>query len=147
MKARDLMMDVATVRPDDPAERLVEVFRDPSVRVAAVVEDSGKVRGIVTDEDLLGAVLPSYVLADESLAGGLEGAAGEQCRQRLAGKRIRDVVDLGRRARPVVVPDDTLIEVGAAMARSTEPGVLVVERGRVLGAITVGRLLHELLNP
>jgi CBS domain-containing protein len=147
MKARDLMADVSTVRPDDPAESLVDVFRDPSVRVAAVVEDSGKVLGIVTDEDLLGAVLPSYVLADESLAGVLEEAAGEQCRQRLAGKRIRDVVDLRRRARPVVVPDDTLIEVGAALARSNEPGVLVVEEGAVLGAITVGRLLHELLNP
>jgi CBS domain-containing protein len=146
MRARDLMEDVSTVRPDDPAENLVGVFRDPAVRVAAVVEDSGKVLGIVTDEDLLGAVLPSYVLADEALAGVLEEAAGEQCRQRLAGRRIRDVVDLRRRARPVVVPDDTLIEVGAAMARSNEPGVLVVERGRVLGAITVGRLLHQLLS-
>lgn len=146
MRARDLMEEVSIVRPDGPAESLVEVFRDPSVRVAAVVESSGEVLGIVTDEDLLGALLPSYVVADEALAGVLEEAAGEQCRQRLQGKRIRDVVDVRRRDRPVVAPDDTLIEVGAALARSNEPGVLVVERGRVLGAITVSRLLSELLN-
>lgn len=146
MRARDLMDEVSIVRPDGPADSLVEVFRDPSVRVAAVVEATGGVLGIVTDEDLLGAVLPSYVVADEALAGVLEEAAGEQCRQRLQGRRIRDVVDVRRRERPVVAPDDTLIEVGAAMARSNEPGVLVVERGAVLGAITVSRLLTELLN-
>jgi CBS domain-containing protein len=147
MKARDLMVEVPTVRPEDPADVLIGLLRDPTSRVAAVVKDGGRVLGIVTEEDLLSALLPSYVLADEALAGVLEEAAGEKCRQRLEGKRIRDVVDLRRRERPVVAPDDTLIEVGAAMARSNDPGVLVVERGTVLGAIIVGRLLEALLSP
>jgi CBS domain-containing protein len=147
MKARDLMVEVTTVRPADPADALIGLLRDPTSRVVAVVGDGGEVLGIVTEEDLLSALLPSYVLADEALAGVLEEAAGEKCRQRLEGKRIRDVVDLRRRDRPVVAPDDTLIEVGAAMARSNDPGVLVVERGTVLGAITVGRLLEALLSP
>lgn len=145
MKARDLMAEVPTVRPTDPADVLIGLLRDPRTRVVAVVGD-GEQLGIVTEEDLLSALLPSYVLADEALAGVLEEAAGEECRQRLEGKRIRDVVDLRRRDRPVVAPDDTLIEVGAAMARSNDPGVLVVERGTVLGAITVGRLLEALLS-
>jgi CBS domain-containing protein len=147
MKARDLMVDVHTVRPADQADVLIGLLRDPTSRVVAVVGDGGEVLGIVTEEDLLSALLPSYVLADEALAGVLEEAAGAKCRQRLEGKRIRDVVDLRRRDRPVVAPDDTLIEVGAAMARSNDPGVLVVDRGTVLGAITVGRLLEALLSP
>ncbi|HZB03074.1 MAG TPA: CBS domain-containing protein [Actinomycetota bacterium] len=146
MKARDLMVDVATVRPEDPAEILVELLRDPEARVVAVVKDGGEAVGILTEEDLLGALLPSYVLADKSLAGVLEEKAGETCRQRLHGRRISDVVDLRRRGRQTVEPDDTLIEVGAAMARSNEPGVLVVEGRQVLGAITVGRLLEALLR-
>jgi CBS domain-containing protein len=145
MRARDLMVEVPAVRPDDPAEALIELLRDPGARVVAVVKDGGEVLGVVTEEDLLSALLPSYVLADESLAGVLEEAAGEKCRQRLRGKRIRDVVDLRRRERPAVAPDDTLIEVGAAMARSNDPGVLVVDGGRVQGAVTVGRLLEALL--
>jgi CBS domain-containing protein len=147
MKARDLMVDVHTVRPADQADVLIGLLRDPTSRVVAVVGDGGEVLGIVTEEDLLSALLPSYVLADEALAGVLEEAAGAKCRQRLEGKRIRDVVDLRRRDRPVVAPDDTLIEVGAAMARSNDPGVLVVDRGTVLGAITVGRLLEALMSP
>ena len=146
MKARDLMVDVATVRPKDPAEILVELLRDPEARVVAVVKDGGEAVGILTEEDLLGALLPSYVLADKSLAGVLEEKAEETCRQRLHGRRISDVVDLRRRGRQTVQPDDTLIEVGAAMARSNEPGVLVVEGRQVLGAITVGRLLEALLR-
>jgi CBS domain-containing protein len=141
------MVEVATVRPTDPADVLIGLLRDPTSRVVAVVGDGGQVLGILTEEDLLSALLPSYVLADEALAGVLEEAAGEKCRQRLEGKRILDVVDLRRRERPAVAPNDTLIEVGAAMARSNDPGVLVVDRGRVLGAITVGRLLEALLSP
>jgi CBS domain-containing protein len=146
MKARELMVDVPQVRPDDPAGVLVDLLGDPRSRVAAVVKDGGEFVGVVTEEDLLSALLPSYVLTDQSLARVLEERAGEECRERLEGKRIREVVDLRRRGRPTVVPDDTLIEVAAAMARSNDPGILVVERGKVLGAITVGRLLEALLH-
>jgi CBS domain-containing protein len=146
MKARDLMVDVATVRSDDQAEVLVDLLREPAARVVAVVDEGGRFAGLVSDEDLLSALLPSYVLADEALAGVLRERAEEQCRQRLRGRLVRDVVDLRRRRGESVEPDDTLIEVGAAMARSNDPGVLVVDHGRVLGAITVGRLLEALLR-
>jgi CBS domain-containing protein len=146
MKARDLMEEVPRVRPDDPAEVLVDLIGDPGSRVVAVVRDGGEVVGVVTEEDLLSALLPSYVLADRSLARVLEERAGEESRERLERKRVRDVVDVGRRERPTVVPDDTLIEVASALARSNDPGVLVTEGGKVLGVITVGRLLDALLR-
>jgi CBS domain-containing protein len=151
MKASDLMVPVETLHPDDPATELIRHFAGGGLRLLAVVETKGevegKVVGVVTDEDVLSALLPSYVLADESLARVLEEGAGEELRKRLEGRRIRDVCDLSRRDRPVVVPDDTLIEVGAALARSNDPGVLVVDQGRLLGAITVDRLLAALLGP
>jgi CBS domain-containing protein len=146
MKARDLMVDVPRVGPDDPAGVLVELIGDSGSRVVAVVKDGGEVVGVVTEEDLLSALLPSYVLADRSLARVLEEQAGEESRERLERKLVRDVVDVRRRDRPIVEPEDTLIEVATAMARSNDPGVLVVEEGRVLGVITVGRLLDALLR-
>lgn len=146
MKARDLMTPVGTLSPDDPATELIRHFADGGVRLLAVVGDRGEVAGIVTDEDVLSALLPSYVLADASLARVLEETAGEELRRRLEGRRIQDVCDLTRRDRPTVAPDDTLIEVGAAMARSNDPGVLVVDHGRLAGAITVERLLAALLG-
>jgi CBS domain-containing protein len=146
MKARELMQRVEAVGPDDSCGGLVSHFRDPKVRVMAVVSEEGEVLGIVTEEDVLSALLPSYVLADTALAGALEETAGAELSDRLQRRRVRDVVDLGRRDRPTVGPDDTLVEVGAAMARSNDPGVLVVEGGSLLGAITVDRLLAVLLR-
>jgi CBS domain-containing protein len=146
VKARDLMQPAGTVRPDDSCKELVRHIQDPSVRVLAVVSEGGEVLGMVTEEDVLSALLPSYVLADEALAGALEETAGAELGERLQHRRVKDVVDLGRRDRPTVAPDDTLVEVGAAMARSNDPGVLVVEGGRLLGAITVDRLLAALLR-
>ena len=147
MKARELMQPVPAVRPDDSGGELVRHFQDPAVRVVAVVSAQEAVVGVVTEEDLLNALLPSYVLADEALAGVLEESAGATLRERLERRLVKDVVDLGRRDRPTVGPDDTLVEVAAAMARSNGPGVLVVEGGSLVGAITVDRLLAALLRP
>ncbi|MGH2685785.1 MAG: CBS domain-containing protein, partial [Actinomycetota bacterium] len=71
----------------------------------------------------------------------------ETLRQRLEGRTVGDIADLSRRDRPSVRPDDTLIEVGAAMARSNDPGVLVLDEGRVLGVVTLQRLLAVSLRP
>ena len=147
MKARDLMQPVGAVRPDDSCEEVVRYFRDPGNRVLAVVSEGGDVLGMITDEDVLNALLPAYVLADEALAGVLEETAGADLADRLLRRLVKDVVDLRRRGRESVSPDDTLVEVGAAMARSNDPGVLVVEGGKLLGAITVDRLLAVLLRP
>ena len=147
MKARDLMQPVGSVRPDDGCGEVVRHFRDPENRVLAVVSENGDVLGMITEEDVLNALLPAYVLADESLAGVLEETAGAELAERLQRRRVRDVVDPGRRGRGIVSPDDTLVEVGTAMARSNDPGVLVVDGEKLVGAITVDRLLAVLLQP
>jgi CBS-domain-containing membrane protein len=147
VKARDLMSPVASVHPGDPSSELVRHFQDASVRAVAVVDEDDQVAGVVTEEDLLAALIPSYVLADASLARVLEEEAGGTLRQRLEGKEVRHVVDVTRRGRPVVAPDDTLIEVASALASSGAPAVLVVDQGRVLGVIPLNRLLAELCRP
>jgi CBS domain-containing protein len=141
------MSPVPKVRPSDPSSELVRLFQDPSVRAVAVVEENDQVAGVVTEEDLLAALIPSYVLADASLARVLEEGAGTTLRQRLEGKEVREVVDVTRRGRPVVSPDGTLIEVASAMASSGAPAVLVVDEGRVMGVVPVNRLLTELCRP
>lgn len=147
MRARDLMSKVDTVGPEDPMTSLADHFRRPDVRLVAVVSEQGDLVGLVTEEDMLSAMLPSYVLADQALASVLEEAAGESLLQRLERKRVRDVVDLSRRDRPRVRPDDTLIEVASAMARSNDPGVLVVQEDRPVGVVTLERLLAACLGP
>lgn len=146
MRARDIMQPARVIRADDPAEELIRNFEDPELRAVAVVTEEGDLVDLVTDEDLLYALLPSYVLEDEALAGVLEERAGSTLRQRIEGKRVRDVVSTTRREGPPVDADDTLVEVAVSLVRSGHPAVLVAEGGRVLGVITVDVLLPALLG-
>ncbi len=146
MRARDIMQPAREVRPDDPADELIRAFEDPELRAVAVVTDEGDLIGLITDEDLLYALLPSYVLEDEALAGVLEERAGSTLRERIEGKRVRDVVNTTRRQEAPVDADDTLVEVAVKLVRSGHPAVPVAERGRVLGVITVDVLLPALLG-
>lgn len=140
------MRPVRVVRPDDPVSELIRAFEDPAIRAVAVVSGRGELIGVVTDEDLLYALLPSYVLDDDALARVLEEGVGTSLRQRLEGKRVEECVHTRRRQHPPVDSDATLVEVAATMVRSGAPGVLVVEDGEVLGVVTVDVLLPALLG-
>lgn len=147
MKARDLMKAALVVDPEDDARELFPAFEDPEIRAVAVVTRVGELIGLISEEDMLDALLPPYVLDDEALAGVLEEEASAELRHRLEGRRVKDVVDAARRRHPTVGPDDTLVEVAATLVRSGDPAVLVVEEDRVLGVITVDTLLPVLLSP
>ena len=146
MRARDIMQPARVVGADDPADDLIRAFEDPELRAVAVVTEEGDLVGLLTDEDLLYALLPSYVLEDEALAGVLEERAGSTLRKRIEGKRVREVVNTTRRQEEPVDADDTLVEVAVRLVRSGHPAVLVGEAGRVLGVITVDVLLPALLG-
>jgi CBS domain-containing protein len=149
MRARDIMQPARLVSADAPCEDLLRVFEDPDVRAAAIAPAlEGRPAGLVTEEDVLSALLPSYVLEDESLAAVLEERAADELRQRVGHRKVREVINVDRRRYPPVDPDDTLIEAAAAMARSGHPAVLVAGRdGRVVGVITADVLLPALLGP
>jgi CBS domain-containing protein len=149
MRARDIMQAARLVSPDAPCDELLRVFEDPHVRAAAIVPGrEGRPAGLVTEEDVLSALLPSYVLEDEALAAVLEERAAEKLRERVGRREVREVINVERRRYPPVDPDDTLIEAAAAMARSGHPAVLVAGRdGHVVGVITADVLLPALLGP
>lgn len=145
MRASDVMRPVAVLQADDPAESLIRAFGRPTLRAVAVVSAEGKLLGLVTDEDLLYALLPSYVRDDPVLARVLEEDADWQLCRRLEGKLVRNVVDIRGRRQIPVGPDDALVEVISDMVRAGGPAVLVVEDDLVLGVITVDDLLPALL--
>ena len=148
MRARDIMQPARVVSPTASCEELLRVFEDPHVRAAAILpRQKGHPAGLVTEEDVLSVLLPSYVLENEALAGVLEEAAAGKLRERVARRQVGDVINVERRRHPPVFPDDTLIEVATAMARSGHPAVLVADRsGDVLGVITADALLPALLG-
>jgi CBS domain-containing protein len=140
------MQPARVVRPGDPGVALLSAFEDPDVRAVAVIDDRGELVGLLTEEDLLYACLPAYVIEDEALAGVLEDRFGETLRQRIEGRPVQDVANTTRRHHPPVEAGDNLVEVAIALVRSGDPAVLVVEQGQVVGVITVDALLPALLG-
>jgi CBS domain-containing protein len=146
VKAKDVMTAVNVLRLDDSAEDLISMFERPGLRAVPVVSSHGELIGLVTDEEVLRAVLPAYVVEDPWLAAVLEEDAASDLRGRLAGERVKNVVHIRRPRRPPIGLDDTLIEVTSAMVRAGDPAVAVVENDLVVGLIVVDDLLPVLLR-
>lgn len=145
MKALGLAGPQETLRADASAEEAALVLSRIQTNAALVV-DGDRFVGIVTDEDLLRALLPSYVEEADALARVLEEDSSEQLWQRLEGKTVRDLRAQGREEEPVVDGGATLVEVASVMVRAETPIVAVVEDGRVVGGITIDHLLTHLLS-
>ena len=145
VKAKDVMRVATVLRPDDPAEDLLSLFKRPGLRAVSVVSPQGELIGLVTDQDLLGAVLPPYVVEDPLLARPLAADAIQELHLRLTGKRVKDVVSIRRPRQPPVDLDDSLIEVTSRLVRSGDPAVAVIKDDVLVGLITVDDLLSALV--
>jgi CBS domain-containing protein len=114
MLVREIMTPgVVTARIDDDVLRVAQLMRDHNVGSVVVCDREGEPAGMVTDRDL--AV---RALADE----------------RPAGEPVRDHV-----SRPLVAgePDMDLSEAAALMVRHRVRRLPVVERGGLVGIVTL----------
>ena len=146
MKARDLATDQPVVPPDTSAPRVARLLADAGVRAVLVAEDHGTVLGVISDRLLLAHMLPSYVTEVESLAGVLDERDVDLCWLRLQGKTATHLLPPDQEVAPLVDGEDTLIEVASVMVRARVPLVGVMEGGRLVGGITVDRLIRRLLD-
>ncbi len=147
LRASDVMRPVAVLQADDSAEDLVRAFARPTLRAVAVVSTEEKLVGLITDQDLLRALLPPYVRDDPVLARVMEEEAAWDLCRRLEGRFVKNVLNMeGVNQTPPVRPNDALIEAISIMARTGGPAVLVVEDDFVLGVITVDDVLPTLLS-
>lgn len=90
-------------------------------------------------------MIPGYIQDDISLAHVLDERHADRLSERLAGKTVQQLLPPRREELPIVDGDATAVEIAAMMARWHSPLVAVVERGQLLGAVTVSQLLGLLL--
>jgi CBS domain-containing protein len=146
MKARDLVMDQPVVPPGTPAPRVARLLADVGVRAVLVADPDGPVAGVISDRLLLSHMLPSYVTEVEVLAGVLDERDVDLCWLRLQGRTAKDLLPADQEVAPLVDADDTLIEVASVMVRARVSLVGVIERGRLIGGITIDSLISQLLD-
>ena len=145
MKARNLASPQSAVRIDAPASEAAAVLARHDVRAVLVVEDTGALVNVLSDSELLRALLPRYVDEASILAHVLEESAADMLFQRLEGRSVSELVPAEREVEPVVQGEDTLVEVASVMVRAHASAVGVLENGQLIGGITIDDLLSHLL--
>lgn len=142
--ARDLMQrEVITVGPGTPLLEVHRLFLEEEITGAPVVEDDGRVVGVVSSSDLLRAVEEEYEAprSDPTYFREIQTFSGPDWTQhwpadfqdRLAERTAADVMTAEVL---FVAPDATIAEVARELRRHRVHRVLVAEEGRLVGIIS-----------
>ena len=148
MRARDLVQDLPTVRPEDSALTAARLIADGRLPGIAVVDGSGRPVAVLPASQVLRVVVPGYVQDDPALARVVDEAGAERlCVENLAAERVRDLLPSSRhRVELAAVDGDaTVLECAAVMAQLRSPLLVVVDDGQVRGLLTAAHLLEVLL--
>lgn len=137
---RDIMdSDPATVRPDTPVEEVVAVLRQHELPGVPVVDDDGRLVGIVTERDLVlpddegDLHIPHYV----NLFGGtvfLEPLGRFEKRLRKA--FASNAADMMSSDPDTVAPDTSVRDAARLIHESGHNRLPVVDDGRLVGVVT-----------
>jgi CBS domain-containing protein len=150
VRARDLAEPYPTVSVDDDALQAARLLAEHRLPAVLVVDGDPEPRAILPASQLVRLLVPGYVLEDPALAAVIDEAHADRLCSALAGRRVGDCLPKHSPRPPVANPDDTAVELAAAMAAARSPLIAVVERaaagGRLLGAVTASHLLRRLLE-
>jgi CBS domain-containing protein len=146
---RDVMTtDVVAFRPDEPVGEATRRLVERGVDGGPVVDEAGRVVGVLTTDDLLVQETRLHYPTVISLFGAyLELPSShrrfeEELRKAVAA-RVEDVMEPD----PVTCgPDDTLERVATLMHERDVSRIPVVESGRLIGIVARGDILRALLN-
>lgn len=151
MRARDLAEPFPVVHLDTSALEATRMLVDQALPGLVVVDDEGVPLVILPGSQVLRFALPEYVEEDRSLASVYSESDADAFCQPLQGRMVKELMPskqfmpAKKSARPIVLPDANLMEVAAVMADQHSPVVAVVDHGKILGVITLHRLLGAAL--
>ena len=138
--------DVVTLRPDQPVQEAADVLAGKQIGAAPVVDDSGKVVGLLRDEDLIVSearlhvpTVISFLGADLVLPSSLHRFEHEL--KKAAGATAADVMITEF---PTAKPDDALDGLAAEMHDRDITHVPVLDGGRLVGIVARGDLVRFL---
>jgi CBS domain-containing protein len=143
MKAADVMVtNVITVGPDTCVQDVARILLDARISGVPVVGADGKLRGIVSEGDLMrraeagtGRKRPWWLLA----LTGREVLAEEFVRE-----HSRKVADVMTRQVVTAAPDTPLSTIADLLEKNAIKRVPIVENGRVVGIVSRANLLQAL---
>jgi CBS domain-containing protein len=144
MLVRDVMQQVTIVIPptltwQEAAEKLLT----HKVSSACVVDENGKLVGILSEKDLFRGMFPSYSEWNEEPHAYIDPEELEAQARHTAGKTVREVMS----DRLVTTsPKTPLLRVGGVMVASGVHHVPVLEEGVVVGMVGRGDIYRAILQ-
>ena len=151
MLARDLAEPYPTVRLTTPATEAARLLADRKLPGLIVVDDHDHPVAILPGSQLLRRIIPAYVQDDPRSRASWTRSRQITCATPSPIARCRTFFPKEKSVLPVVLAEDTGIEIAAIMAKARSPIVAVVEddspTANFVGAVSVAHLLEMLLPP
>jgi CBS domain-containing protein len=143
MALRDLALTDASVRHTATLAEAVAALFDARVPAIAVVDDSSRVLGILSERDVLRAVFPGYLAEIRHSAFIPDDVSGLD--ELAARARDRPVGDFVRKAE-VLDADDSQVHAAERLMHSGDDALPVVDGARFIGMLSVAALCHTRLD-
>jgi len=133
LTVKDVMrQDVAKVTPDDSLKEVANRMWRHRLSALAVVDNNGKLLGVIDDRDLIKAALPDY----KALISNLNYSIDVEPFEELLKKEDKiKVAQLYREDYEVATPDTKIVEVAAMMIFKNVRRVFVTEGSQLVGVL------------
>jgi mannitol/fructose-specific phosphotransferase system IIA component (Ntr-type) len=143
--AEDVMMkEFAFVKPEDHLSEAVDLFVTRQVEVMPVVDDAGKLLGVMSATKLVRDFMPDYIMMMDNLDFLNSFEPFEKIFQQ---EETRFVKDHMRDPILVVKTDTPLIQFTVKLIRGDAHAAIVIDDNRkVLGVISIKSIIHKVLR-
>jgi CBS domain-containing protein len=141
--AADVMQTaMVTVSPNDPLHTVQRLFFEEGIHGAPVVDEEGKLQGIITSTDILRAAAeahevpspePARTFDDPDFVHGAWGMAPEDFKERLQDTIVADFMT---EHLVQVAPDTSVGQIARTLRENEVHRVLVVDRNRLCGIVS-----------
>lgn len=139
------------MRLSTPATDAALLLAERKLPGLIVVDDHDHPVAILPGSQFLRRIIPAYVREDPALARVMDEESSDHLCDAIADRTVQDILPRDKSVLPVVLADDTGIEIAAIMAEERSPIVAVVTDGSptatLIGAVSAAHLLEMLLPP
>ncbi len=143
MKVSEIMTKkVYTISPDSTLKECAEALNKYNINGLVVVEKE-KVVGVITRSDIFKAILPRYpdIIEEERYVSDLEYV--EERANKLFEMEVKDIMG----APPITVNSDMpIVKAGSTMILRRVKQVPVVDKGKLVGVITLTDIINNFLK-
>jgi len=145
MKARDVMVSpVITVKPSSSVRDVAKIFLDRRISAVPVVDEQGKLVGIVSESDLMHRAEAG---TERKRSWWLQGFTGDET---LAAEYVkahaRKVADIMTRQVIFAAPDMPLYEIANMLESNSIKLVPIVKDGQVVGIVSRANLIQAVAS-